>query len=484
MRATLLVAALAALCAGTLVHAQVLHSSEEATSENCVAMVTDLREVIVRLERELDECRVDRVKPPLLITAAEHLRRKPLATPAPTPFTPIPTTATPSAAPSASPVPTTEGVTTHSQLATAAADSANSVVIVEADVTFPASSVILVDSGNSVSVVGRSGVDGGRVAFDGAGHSQFFWVTGGTLHIAFVNLVNGTASQVEANCRPDLFKCAGGSILVQGGGTLVMRSCDVRGGGPGVSEQFGNNFQGNIMIEGDDSVGELFNVSFTDLRATYTTAFYAQGSTAEEHAIQIKLIGCSFLRNSAASANIVTIGWNYVRADIFDCIFANNDGIALLLWDSGDVQIARCVFRENSGSDSAWPGLGGAVIIVPSSDAEISISDSVFDRNVGAVALTGGALTLAAGFITLNNVSFLSNMARSAAAAFDVKPGAKVTAVNCFALANVASDLAGCFSVDSAMLTVINSKCLYQNCDCAILLPIVMWRCGGQLVIS
>ena len=91
---------------------------------------------------------------------------------------------------------------------------------------------------------------------------------------------------------------------------------------------------------------------------------------------------------------------------------------------------------------------------------------------------------MAAGFITLNNVSFLSNMARSAAAAFDVKPGAKVTAVNCFALANVASDLAGCFSVDSAMLTVINSKCFYQNCDCAILLPIVMWRCGGQLVIS
>jgi len=191
-----------------------------------------LRTVSKQLANNLDECRAENVKQPLvwrLAAGRDHRdddmlnlnvppapppsqipapRRATLATPAPTPltpiptpFTPIPTTATPSATPSASPVPTTEGITTHSQLAAAVADPANSAIVVAADVTYPALSVITIDSGRSVSVIGRSAVDGGRVFFDGDGHSQHFYVTGGTLHIAFVILANGTASQTDSNCR-------------------------------------------------------------------------------------------------------------------------------------------------------------------------------------------------------------------------------------------------------------------------------------------
>ena len=306
-------AALVALCAaGGLEHAEVLLSSEAEESDCCVAKVNELqlhlaelraenialRKVNERVASDLDECRVwrlaaehdhrnepsvaatrkDAPAPPLSHVPAS--RRKALATsaptpftPIPTPFTPIPTTATPSATPSASPVPTTEGITTHSQLAAAVADSANSVVVVEADVTFPPLSVIIVDSGRSVSVVGRSAVDGGRVVFDGAGHSQHFWVRGGTLHIAFVNLVNGTASNTDSYCTPDYWECSGGSIGVMDGGILVMRSCDVRGGG-GVSRAY---YGGGVNVYGDTTIGEFYNVSFFDLRAAYGAALRRRG---------------------------------------------------------------------------------------------------------------------------------------------------------------------------------------------------------------
>jgi hypothetical protein len=59
-----------------------------------------------------------------------------------------------------------------------------------------------------------------------------------------------------------------------------MRSCDVRGGGPGVSKQYGNAYHSaGVWIEGDYSIGEFYNVSFTDLRATLMSALYAQGSS-------------------------------------------------------------------------------------------------------------------------------------------------------------------------------------------------------------
>ena len=518
MRAALLVvvahaAALASLCG--LVHAEVLHlaGSDEESEWSCAATVTDLRaenvalqEVNERQASELDEYRAGIVKQsPRLITTPGHRlpdqqlrtavivrkppghrlfelrtvtthedplppplplastsRRMTLATPAPTPFSPIPTTATPSATPSASPVPTTEGITTHSQLAAAIANTDNSAVVIEGDVAFPPWSVIIVDSGRSVSVVGRSAVDGARVVLDGGGHSQHFWVTGGTLHIAFVNLVNGTAAEVVSNCRPDLYKCTGGSILVQGGGTLVMRSCDVRGGGRGVSG-YGSAYMGaGVYVEGDYSVGEFYNVSFTDIHGTVMSALYVQGSTTEEGGIFVRLAGCQFLRNSA-DASVVTIGWDYVRAEIYDTLFANNVGCALTTPFVYSAKIVRCVFRENTGSTNSWPGSAAAVVLEPSIGYGVSIFDSLFERNFGILPYTGGALTVKGGsaLVYMENLTFVANYAQDAddgGATFDLKSGARVTAINCLALANI-GEQGGGFVVYDSTLRVINSKC-------------------------
>ena len=515
MRATFLVAiAQAAVLAALLVCAAEGRDCLDAedTRGCCAAKVTDLeshvtvlsaenialRKVIERQASEIDECRAESIKqPPRLImakpsdnlrTATTHEdvptspftrgsapRRRTLATPAPTPltpiptpFTPIPTTATPSATPTASPVPTTEGVTTHSQLAAAVADSANTVVVVEADVTFPLFSAISVGAGRSVSVVGRSAVDGGRVVFDGDGHSQHFWVAGGTLHISLVDLVNGTASQTDSNCRPDLWKCTGGSILVTGGGELVMRSCDVRGG-PGVNTHFGNAYMAaGVFVYDDDSTGDFYNVSFSQLRATYHSALFAQGGDEEEHAVKVRFFGCVFSRNSAVMGS-VTIGWVYVQSEFYDCLFEKNDGVALMMLWSGDSQLVRCTFRENTGADDGWQGYGSAVILQPMSSKQVVISDSVFERNTGAAGgSSGGALTVMAGSILLSAVSFLANTALSTAggAALDVQSGSKVTAIDCFALANVgAGNRAGGFNVMDSELTVINSECREPFCQ-------------------
>ena len=183
------------------------------------------------------------------------------------------------------------------------------------------------------------------------------------------------------------------------------------------------------------------------------------GSTTEEGGIFIRLAGCSFLRNSA-EANTVTIGWSYVRAEIYDCLFANNDGNALFMEGNADSQIRNCVFRENTGSENSWPGSGAAVVIRPRSDRTVSISDTLFEANVGVSDFAGGALALAAGFMRMNNVSFLSNTAKSfdGGGAFHIYSGAKVTVTNSFALGNVGLLQGGCFNVADSALTVINSK--------------------------
>ena len=519
-------AALAGLCtAGSFEHAEVLLSSEAEKSELCAAEVAKLqshlaevsaenavlRDVNERLASSLDDCRrAENVEqPPRLIVlpdnnhrqappgatnhhhwpglpdeqlsaAATHddanapplprvsaPRRRTLATPAPTPltpiptpFTPIPTTATPSATPSASPVPTTEGVTTHSQLAAAVADPANSVVVVEADVVFPFFSAIIVDSGRSVSVVGRSAVDGGRVVFDGAGHSQHFWVAGGTLHLTFIVLVNGTASQTDADCIPDLWICRGGSVLVTEAGTLVMRSCDIRGRGSQVTNSYR---AGGVGVYGDESSGEFYNCSFTDLCATYGGAFHAGESSGKELATRVKIVGSQFLRNSALQCCVVYIGWLYVLAELHDCLIANNDGVAFATLFNGESTIVRTVFRENTGSSVSWPGVGSAVVISSMASETTYFYDSTFERNIGhAEGSSGGALTMSSN-CHLSNCSFLENTALNIAggAALDVQNGAKVTVTDCFALGNIGVGYSGGFNVKGA--SIVNCELCYAS---------------------
>ena len=478
MRATLLVvvthaAALAVLCtAGSLEHAEVLLSSETEKSELCAAEVAKLqlhlaevsaenavlRDVNDRLANSLDDCcPAENVeKPPLPRVSTP--RRRTLTTPAPTPFTPIPTpltpiptTATPSATPSASPVPTTEGVTTHSQLAAAVADPANLVVVVEADVVFPFFSAITVDSERSVSVVGRSAVDGGRVVFDGAGHSQHFYVTGGTLYLSFIDLVNGTASQTEADCAPDFWICRGGSVVVTEAGTLVMQSCDIRGRGA----EFKNSYRaGAVGFYGDEASGEFYNCSFTDLCASYGGAFHiADSSGFDELSARVKFLGCQFLRNTALLAGVIYVGYGRELFEVRECLFANNDGIAFLAWNSGaDSSIVRTVFRENTGSGASWPGYSSAVVIT--GQGTTWISDSRFERNIGhAQGSGGGALTILSQCY-VSNCSFMENTALNidGGAAINLQVAAKVTVVDCFARANIAAAWAGGFYVKGAIV--------------------------------
>jgi hypothetical protein len=301
------------------------------------------------------------------------------------------------------------------------------------------------------------------VVFDGAGHSQHFYVTGGTLHLAFIDLVNGTASQTESDCNTagvlDFWMCRGGSVLVTEGGTLVMRSCDIRGRGGSDSTAFKNAYRaGAVGVYGDESSGEFYNCSFFDLCATYGAAIHAAESSGDrELAARVKFVGCQFLRNTALPSGVVYIGWIATVVEVYDCLFANNDGAALLTWFNGDTSIVRTIFRENTGSSSTFPGYGAAVVIkIKTWQPPIAawISDSLFERNIGhAQGSSGGALTLLARCY-VSNTTFLGNTAlnNGGGAALDVQAGAKVTVTDCFALANVGVAAAGGFNVRGALI--------------------------------
>ena len=216
-------------------------------------------------------------------------------------------------------------------------------------------------------------------------------------------------------------------------------------------------------MEGELATGDFYNVSFTDLHGGFGSAFYVGQSSDDDVASSVRFFGCQILRNSAREKfPVFVVGWNFIRAELHDCLFANNEGTALLVWWSGDVRIVRCTFRENTGSP-AFPDFGSAVVIHNIASRSVSISDSLFERNIATPeSNSGGALTLAQGTMLLTNVSFLANTALSVAggAALDIQKGAKVTMINCFALGNDAktANRGGFYLLDS-QLEVINSEC-------------------------
>ena len=388
-------------------------------------------------------------------------------TPVPTPLTPFPSTAMPSSAPSASPVPTTEGVTTHSQLTNAVADAANAVVVIEAPVLFPSRAPIMVESGRSVSIVGRSAIDGGRVTLDGYGWSRHFYVIGGTLHLSSLNLVNGTAEQASNNCRPDLWKCTGGSLLVEDSGSLVVWSCDIVGGGPGVDPVFGNAFMGaGVMVAGVASTADLWNCTLTKWRASYAPALYAWSPDDVEGAApaMARLFGCRIAESYAVLTGIVLIGWSNVFGVFEDCVFENNlRGPALFLWDAAvpttieRVQVTRCIFRDNLGTDYSWPDNTAAGLVVGNGGLTV-VKDSTFERNYGLNGIQhGGALAVISGAtVVLVNVIFLDNWA-SYAGAISVLSGGVLTAINVLALRNTVTGEGANSYVGAGTMTLYNS---------------------------
>ena len=498
-------AALAALCAaGGLEHAEVLLSSETEECECCAAKVADLkshlaehitkvadlqshlaehiaenialRKVKERLESDLDECHDESAKQPLVwrLTAeyrpeepstatTEPLpqvpapRRKTLATPAPTPFTPIPTTATPSATPSASPVPTTTAITTYSQLENAVVDTTNSEVVIAAPFAFPSQAPILIGADRSVSIVGTSAVDGGRVTLDGAGRSRLFFVTDGSLSLSFLDFVNATAPGPNGgSCTSTGFEiCAGGTILVIDG-TLTISSCLIRGGGPGESKTVRVAWMGGgVAVVGPGVNAEFNDAKFQNLRANYGTAFSGFYCTEDAPCVAT-FRHCRFEGNTALKTGVVLIAWEFVSGYVYDTTIARNDGCALMYQSHSSGAIERCHFVENTGSTNTWPALGGAGLIV-GPGGEVNLRDCLFERNVGADGYIGGAASVSGNpSSTWRNVSFIENGGYNGAA-LGVTALSSVTMIDCSARSDYASAEGGNLFVENSEIRIINS---------------------------
>ena len=502
MHGTLLfVVAHAVALAARLDHARGLVPSESG----CCVEVTELQSHVAELQAEnlalrkvnerqasdIDECRAENVKQPLVWRlAADHdhgpelssplrrpnkeppapplaqaptHRRRTLATPAPTPLTPIPTpvtpvptTATPSATPSASPVPTTAAITTYAQLDNAVADTANSEIIVAAPFAFPSQAPITIGADRTVSIAGSSAVGGGRVTLDGAGRSRLFWAKdGGSLSLSFLDLVNATApGDLTSDCIGDYGDCWGATILVTSGGTLTVRSCLIRGGGPGESDAHGAAYVGaGVAVAEPGSNAEFYDVDFQHLRGKYGGAF-AAFYCSEDLPCQISFRSCRFEKNVGLGAAAALIGWTYISAYFYDTTFARNDGIALFYYTGGGA-IERCKFIENTGSQNSFPALGGAGLVL-GAGSPVDLRDCLFERNVGADGYPGGAASVSNSPSTWRNVSFISNSGHNAAI-LSANNLASVTLIGCSARSNHGSTNGAGLWVENAELHVFNS---------------------------
>ena len=465
MRATFLVvvahaAALAVSCAaGSLVHAE--------ESESCVSTVTELvaenaalRKSNERLVNELDECRAESVKQPLVWRPfteghdpgepPQH-HRKALSTPGPTPLTPVP-----SYAPSVSASPTSEE---WRQLAAAVADTSSADIIVYADITFPSQSPITIGSDRSVSIVGRFADDDGRVTLNGLSDSRLFLVkTGGTLYLTNLNLVNGSAPDPKAaSCVSnggDLELCNGGAIFVDEHGSLVMTSCDIRGLGAGFLNA---DYGAGIYVVANGATVSIHNATFENLAARYGTAI-AFHNTGEEESSQLISHGCRFVNNYAADFSIVHIYLYNIYTYFYDCVWLNNEGVSFALRSTDNAvlsEIRGCVFRDNLVALENGRNEGGAVQV--SLGCGIDIFDSIFENNVGPGGGSGGAVHAGDNsFATLVNCTFIQNTAY-AGGAFAAVSAASLTAIGCKGSGNTASEMGGNFYADAGKITIINS---------------------------
>ena len=375
-------------------------------------------------------------------------------TPVPTPFVPGPTTAAPSASPSVSPVPTTAGITTYEQLATAVADNATAEIVIEADVKLPHSQYgLMVFSPRTLSIMGRAADNGGRVTLDGQSHSRLFWVygSGAVLYLSELNLANGSALQLDAHCRPDIYICGGGFLLVEEGARLVMSSCDILGDGTRDVSYFG----GAMLANGPGTVVDWFNVTVADVVAPWQAIFYLS-TGSEEEPIVGTFVGCQFVRcRTWLNAANAVVGFNNVYATFRDCLFADNDGVALQMCVSPKTRVERCVFRANRANDNEWPYQGSALVFQYGGVHEVI--DTVFEDNVGVATLESGAVGVQSNAnVLLRNVTFLGNYGGYKGGILAAMPTAIVTMENCYCYGNQASQEA-VILIDSATLTMVNS---------------------------
>ena len=347
MRATLLLvvahaAALAALCA-----AGGPERAEAEECECCAATVTDLESHVAELRAEnlalrkvnerqasdLDECRAESVKQPLVWRLAAEPRPRPRAEqpPAPPQGSPCAAAATRSCVPPEDPCHSRSDAAhcdpdaVHSdpddrhpigdaeRLARANDHSYHDVLAARqrrrrhcqlGDCRRGAVRVPLAGTHH-----GRSGphrVDrgklGGRRRSRDAGRrgplAPFLVKDGGSLSLSFLDLVNATApGDISSDCIGNYDDCWGATILVTSGGTLTVSSCLIRGGGPGESEAYGAAFAGaGVAVAGPGVNVEFYDVNFQHLRGSYGAAFGAW-YCSEDLPCQAIFRSCRFEKN-------------------------------------------------------------------------------------------------------------------------------------------------------------------------------------------
>ena len=389
------------------------------------------------------------------------------------PTTSFDPTSYPTVAPSVSLVPTSSGVTTHAQLSARVADNTTEVIIVTDDVIWPSQAPIFVEAGRSVSILGRSALDGGHVSLDGAGHSRLFYVKGGTLNLATLNLANASVPPFQSSPDGHGF---GGIIHLSSdwpGNRLTVRSCYFYGGGRGVSRindyNLGGAYMGGaICIFGAGATAEVHNSTFSNFAASIGAAI-AMGAGSKDNPASAGFYGCLFVDNQAVVyLGAVYIAWDYAGANFYDCEWLRNLRGALITHDNSvrrTCNIVRCVFRENTGSDSAWPDVGGVVVVGGGND--VSIVDTRFESNEADPTMVGGALSvIGASSATLQNVSFHSNLGNTGATV-TAASGSVVTMVNCEAIASTATGTwgAGLYVEDASTVVVVNSSFAQTSSD-------------------
>ena len=390
-----------------------------------------LRAEILRLKNELERERSSHNKPPRHQRALFTTPAPTPLTAVPTPVTPVPTTASPSASPSASPVPTTEGITTHAQLMATIGDTENSEVVIEADIIFPSQAPVVITSG-SVSLFGN-GSDGGRVTLDGNGHSRLFYILGGTLHLTFLNLANGTV--------PSPLDDTGGSIYVTGGGVLVIRSCDIRGGGPGI-DPYGQNAYGGgaiwLLGDGVGATGAFHDVVFSNFRGNWGSIIGVYDAGGADAMVEAHFFGCQFLDSTSfdgVGAIYLFDGPTGVKAGFYDCLFERNSGSTInLTFMANAVLIVRCIFRENVGTTNAYYPTAGAGGLLVGYGSNAEVIDCVFERNLGPQGNDGGGMSVYnGGSAIVRNTSFLSNESPGGfGGSFTVTASSSLVCIECY----------------------------------------------------
>ena len=233
-------------------------------------------------------------------------------------------------------------------------------------------------------IISRDLTINGPATIDGSGLTRLFAVTGGTLTLKNLNLINGYASDTTLD---------GGAILAQGG-NLDIQGCTFKdnkayrvGGairvGAGSSlkvtdstfescEAIGNQAgQGGAFTVGSTAAGlEVRNCTFIDCN---TTNFGGAIDTALANSI---ISGCNFISNRVGTYGgaVAVRGANTIVEDsVFKGNTGGNGGSAIVVYNV-DATITNCIFDSNIVPSDSEYGYQGTVYLTVNMEYPVATS--------------------------------------------------------------------------------------------------------------